>query len=79
MSSVYNFIQSMATLEKYLLLSCGWLFRQYLYVVGCLISLVSSSSTVVKLQTSICSDLKMKSKKLHHKHFPMNHQHCLVK
>ena len=31
MSSVYNFIQSIAALEKYLLLSCGWLFKQYLY------------------------------------------------
>ena len=63
MSSVYNFIQSITTLEKCLLLSCGWLFRQYLYVIRRLIFLVSSSSTAVKLQTSICSDFKTKSKK----------------
>ena len=63
MSSVYNFIQSIMTLEKCLLLSRGWLFRQYLCVIRFLISLVSSSSTAVKLPTSICSDFKTKSKK----------------
>ena len=65
MSSVYNFIQSIATLEKGLLLSCGGLFRQYLYVIRFLISLDSSPSTAVKLQTSICRDFKTKSKKCH--------------
>ena len=60
------FPSTMATLEKCLLLSCGLLFRQYLYVIRCLMSPVSSSSTAVKLQTSICSDFKTKSKKLHH-------------
>ena len=63
MSSVYNFIQSIAALEKCLLLSCGWLFKQYLYIIRFLISLVSSSSSAIKLQTSICSDFKMNSKK----------------
>ena len=62
MSTVYNIKQSIATLEKFLLLSCDWLFRQYLYVIRFLISPVSSSSTAVKLQTSICSDFKKKSK-----------------
>ena len=62
MSSVYNFIQSITTLEKCLLLLCGWLFRQYLYVIMFLIFLVSLSSTAVKLQTSICCDFKNKGK-----------------
>ena len=63
MSSVCNFIQSIATLEKCLLLSCGWLCRQYLYVTRILIPLVSSSRSSVKLQTSISNDFKTKSKK----------------
>ena len=63
MSSVYILYKVLRLWKTVsMLLSYGWLFRQYLYVIRFLISLVSSSSTAVKLQTSIFRDFKTKSK-----------------